>query len=523
MSTRRSPIRLTAIRMTSLLTGIACVAAGCQSSGSGDTDAFYATATVQRADVAEVVLLTGQVEAVNARMLTYTGATGRVAELAVGAGQEVAKGHLLLRLDTLDLERTLREAQADLEVARAVLAEAESQAGEAAIAKVEGRVVAAEQAFTDATVRLSMAQQLGWTPPQEAVADAAHSVRVAQDQLNLQTIGAQRAIIRSLEYNLAFYSRQLRDLSQDSPERSAVTKQLVDTQTDLDRALATREQTLQSARNEVSSRLSALAKAQLALDRATNSTEDPAATHLLKQREAADKLADFREILDELRAGAEGEEVRGARAGYDAALAAEEAAEEALLASRLNAPFDGVVLALYVQDGDAVQSGAQLLYLADLSTLRVRAQANEVDVPKLSMGQPVRITLDAYPLRAFEGRVLALPPFGQAQGGITMYEVEASLDEPSADVRLGMLATVRVIVGERSGVLTVPSAALLSITPDETVVKVRTGGGGSREQSVQIGLDDGIRAEVLSGLAEGDVVLIPLVPQRDPYAHVPIR
>jgi macrolide-specific efflux system membrane fusion protein len=85
-----------------------------------------------------------------------------------------------------------------------------------------------------------------------------------------------------------------------------------------------------------------------------------------------------------------------------------------------------------------------------------------------------------------------------------------------------MLANARAVIGERQDVLTVPAAALVYRTPEEVVVMVRGADGRAREQQVAIGLNDGILAEVLSGLSEGQTVLVPLVPPGEPFGPGPI-
>ena len=488
----------------------ALILAGCQSGTSDDLEAFYPI-TVTRGTIADVVVMTGPVVAVNSRWLSMGMGGGRVVELLVSQGQPVEAEQVLLRLDTSNLQRKLRETEADLQVAQVVLDEAQRQAGEIELAEAEADLASAEAQLASAEVKLILAQQLGIAYLREAVDDAEVALQVARDQLHLAELGTNQSTIRSLEYDLAFYERTLRDLRPDDDRRLQAEERLVEVQRDLDAARASREEALRAGREQVQKQEVELARARTSLARALSGEEDPTNAPRLAHQQAMADVEQAARALEALKLGVDSEAVRAAKTAYQAALAEVEGAKAALDAASLRAPFKGIILAVGVQLNQQVQPSDLLLLLADLDDLRVQAQANEVDVPKLSIGQSVRITFDAYPGELYSGRVLSLPPRGQSQGGVSYYQVETSLEGEGADVRLGMWANARVIIGERWGVLTVPMAALVYRTPNDIVVRVRGDDGRAREQPVKIGLDDGIVAEVLSGLTEAQTVLVPLL------------
>ena len=486
------------------------VLAGCRSGTPDDLEAYYPT-TVERGTIADVVVMTGPVVALNSRWLTMGMNGGRVVELLVNQGQAVEAGQVLLRLGTNDLERKLREAEADLQVAQVALDEAQRQAGEIELAEAEADLASAEAQLASAEVELRLAQRLGIVHLQEAVDDAEVALQVARDQLHLTELGANQSAIRALEYDLAFYQRTLRDLRPGDSRRLQAEERLTEVQRDLDGARAGRDEALRAAREQVRKQEVELAKARTSLARAQSGEEDPTNAPLLARQQALSRLEQASRELEALKQGVDSEAVRAAKTAYEAALAEVDGARAALDAASLRAPFDGIVLTILVQPNQQVQPSDSLFFLADLNDLRVQAQANEVDVPKLALGQTVRITFDAYPGERYSGRVLSLPPRGQSQGGVSYYQVETSLEGEGADVRLGMWANARVVIGERWGVLTVPTAALVYVSPDDIVVRVRGDNGTIREQRVKIGLNDGIAAEVLSGLSEGQTVLVPLL------------
>jgi multidrug efflux pump subunit AcrA (membrane-fusion protein) len=112
--------------------------------------------------------------------------------------------------------------------------------------------------------------------------------------------------------------------------------------------------------------------------------------------------------------------------------------------------------------------------------------------------------------------VLSMPLRGSESGGMSVYQIETTLEQEGSEIRSGMLANVRFVVGEKHDVLTIPAAAVQYRPNNETYVYLRTGDGKTQEQTVEIGLNDGIMAEVLSGLSEGQTVLVPLVAPMDP-------
>ena len=507
-----------ALLLTALLVGLP----GCrQSRSGGPPEALFTPATVTRGDMADVVQVAGQVVAPNARMLTFGTVSGRVLEVMVRPGQTVGKGQPLARIDTTEQERVLRQAQADLKVAEAVLADAQRTATGAELAKAEADLAAAEAELALARVSLAVAREEGLAPLQRAVADAEVALKVAQDQLRLTEMGGSQSSIRRLEYQQAFFQRALRDARTDEAASDAQSA-LAAVERELASARSGQADALRNARDAVSKAEEQLARAQAALARARAGQEDPTAQARLAHEQAQANVERARKAVEELKAGGDSPAVKAARTGYEAAVARVESARAAIAGSTLTAPFDGVVFAVFVGVDDELQPGQNVVYLADPSDLRVQAQATEMDVTRLTVGQAVRVTFDAYPGKLFSGQVLSLPVRGREAGGMSVYQIETSLAQGEADVRPGMLANVRVVVGEVKDVLTIPSAALQYRPDGTTYVTVRTAEGQAREQAVSIGLNDGIVAEVRQGLSEGDTVLIPLVPPTEPRGYGPM-
>ncbi len=135
--------------------------------------------------------------------------------------------------------------------------------------------------------------------------------------------------------------------------------------------------------------------------------------------------------------------------------------------ARVSAPMSGVVIKKGVELGETVTSGVSsfnagtvLFTVADLKSLIIRVNLNEVDIAKVSVGQPVRITLDAYPQKVFTGRVSFVAPSAELVEKIKVFKVEVTLDELGDSFRTGMSANVEILGEKRDKATSIPLEAL---------------------------------------------------------------
>lgn len=145
---------------------------------------------------------------------------------------------------------------------------------------------------------------------------------------------------------------------------------------------------------------------------------------------------------------------------------------------RLNvtSPMDGVVIRRPVELGDTVTSGVSsfnagtvLMTVADVGTMIIKAGINEVDIGKVRLEQPVRITLDAYPKVRFAGVIKRIAPAARLEEKVKVFDVEIAVDRQGAELRTGMTANIDVVGEKRAAVLTVPVEALFRRDEKEIV------------------------------------------------------
>jgi len=179
--------------------------------------------------------------------------------------------------------------------------------------------------------------------------------------------------------------------------------------------------------------------------------------------------------------------------------------EEFYRATPVVSPIDGTVIQRKLEPGQSFTASDALLVIAD--RLLVEAQVDETDIAQIRLRLPARILLDAYPDESVPASVGALAYEAKTVSNVTTYTVDVVPARIPARMRSGMTATVTFLIAAKDDVLRVPSHALHDDDGSKFVL-VSDAKGASREQAVETGLSDGRQTEILSGLSEGDKVLI---------------
>lgn len=209
--------------------------------------------------------------------------------------------------------------------------------------------------------------------------------------------------------------------------------------------------------------------------------------------------------------------------------------------ARVSAPMAGVVIARGVELGETVTSGVSsfnagtvLFTIADLKSLLVRVNLNEVDIAKVHVDQPVRVTLDAYPQKTFNGKVRFVAPAAKIVDKIKVFEIEVALDNLDESFRTGMSANVEILGESRPQALSIPLEALqrregatvayrlkADLKPDQIAKAKESLEGRSKfvwlsenwkdyfePIKVEAGIATLERVEVVAGLSAGDQVAL---------------
>lgn len=253
-----------------------------------------------------------------------------------------------------------------------------------------------------------------------------------------------------------------------------------------------------------------------------------------------------------------------AKAQVANARAAVGAARDNLAAATLTSPIDGTVAAINGAVGQWIAGGttsanssssasaSALFTLVRLDDLQVTAQVNEADISKVKLGDPVSFTVSALPNQTFNGKVLSIQPVGTTSNNVVNFNVTTSI-QSTGDTKLypGMTATMNIVAAERPNALQVPNLALSfpatairdgllgqpGATKGAPAVKVgsaqkiavapgseagpTTATGDVRRGLVMtlkngqlvpvpvtLGITDGTSTEILSGLQDGETVVV---------------
>jgi HlyD family secretion protein len=208
-----------------------------------------------------------------------------------------------------------------------------------------------------------------------------------------------------------------------------------------------------------------------------------------------------------------------AKASVAQALAELEVAEEELDNASIRSPINGVVLLRRVEVGDAVSSitmqGAMaplLMELGDTTQLSVKALVNESDIGQVRLGQPATLTIESFREQRLNGTVTRIAPLGSEKDNVTNFEVEISLPDfrSGPQLRPSMSVTAEIVLEHRRDVLLIPETALRYNNGERPMIEFPDSESptGGRLSSVQLGISDGVHAEVRSGLGEGQEIIL---------------
>jgi RND family efflux transporter MFP subunit len=227
-------------------------------------------------------------------------------------------------------------------------------------------------------------------------------------------------------------------------------------------------------------------------------------------------------ILDEsetiYRAGLNPQALRNYNINIETALINLNMAKQELLKTEIIAPFDGTIVAVDVKVNDQLSqfdySSKTAVYLVDTKRIRMTGVIDEIDITKVKVGQDAVLTVDALPGQRLNGHVKFVSPFGTLQAGVVNFPVEIYLDESenAPDLRGGLTATADIVMGKRDNVLQVPNRAIKGLSGDYWVDVVANAATATTERRpVKIGMQNKRNTEIVSGLQEGENVLIETI------------
>jgi len=238
----------------------------------------------------------------------------------------------------------------------------------------------------------------------------------------------------------------------------------------------------------------------------------------LDDAKSAVDLAANRRSAAQVQLGISKAKVAESTANVAQAQAAVERAEEQLANATIRAPINATVLTRDVEIGSPVSSilnmgsaATLVMTLGDIKQVFVRGKVDEVDIGRVRLGQPARITVETFKDKKFDGKVTQISPIGTEKDNVTTFEVKVSIDNPGNELKANMTANAEIVLQEYPNSLIVPEAAITYDAKRNPTVEVVDPGAkeGRRKVTIKTGVGNGTKTQVLEGLKQGDKVILP--------------
>lgn len=448
------------------------------SQSSDEATTTLTTVAIQPADLAQTaVSAAGNLTLVSERSVALT-VDGVVEEIDVAVGDTVKAGAVLLKLDTIELERAVAQAQLNVETAKIALADLQTPATASAIAVAEANLVEAKENLADVKAGPS-ATEIGAAQSSLAAAQASYNeLQAGPSDAEVTQLSAS---LKKAEVALAEAQRAYDQIAWRNDV--GMTSQAADLQSatiDYEAAKAAyAESTASASTSDVQSALSNIQNAQATLNDLQNS---PTAAEIAT---AEAQVTDAEATLTELQTGATTNELRNAQITLQQALITLETAYRDLEEATVTAPIDGVVLTLNADVGVRSSSGTVVATLTDPMQLDLVINVAEADIAHVDLDQAAMIEIDALPGQSFTGVVQKINPASDSDASSVSYPVTIRLtDNDLTDVRPGMnavatLANQTVIAADS---WLVPTNGLVKNGDTTTVTIVR----GTEQQVVTV-------------------------------------
>ena len=500
-----------------------------------DPLASYVFETVAVQDLTQTVSVTGMIVPASDVTLAFeTG--GRVGYVLGGVGTRVYKGMVLASLVSSDVASDLAQAQAAVVSAQATLKQQEAgvEAQEVKLKELEKgarpeEIQIQETALTIAQSDLSQLQSSQSSLLMNAQIQADDAVnRLTDDfftndqsavpQFRFQTsssIGSgflegQRVQIQSI---LDMFS--LTQLSEAKVQLSQIKSYLSFLTTAFDQVIGYADGTTVSSTTIETNKASlktALTNIQTSIDTLSD-REDAIASQTLVVEKIKQELALKKAPATQEQLAAQQAAIKQAQALVEvqkANIAQAQAKVQSIQAQfskkSIVAPFSGIISKQDAKVGEIVGASTPVVSLISDSAYEIEAHIPEVDVGLIQVGQPAEVHLDAYPTDVFLARVIQLDPAETIIEGVSTYRIVLEFETTDDRLKSGMSVDLDIVTNKKSGVLSVSSRAIIT-RDQQTYVRVKIG-TLVLERDVQVGIRANGRTEIISGLEEGEEVVV---------------
>ncbi len=496
--------------------------------------------TVSRGAVIQEVSETGTVKKGDKINLSFKSA-GKVEKVYVEVGEEVKTGDPLAKLDSRQLYIQLEESKASLDLYRAqlnkLLAGAslqETQIAKTVVDNAEASSAAAQQSLTDVKLQAEDSLASVYENALSALDDAylkiynsfssADSVQrayfIANDQEGLkvrESVGViSTALSGAKSYldiakasskraNIDSALSKMKDYLNDVSGALKIIRDNCETTGYRDRVTSTEKTSLDTHRGYINTALTSISTSQQTISsvKITNDYNVNVAQANVSATAGALKAA--QDEYTRITADPRQEDVDLYSAQVNQAEARVSLLESQIGDTTLRSPTNGQIASIEKREGEIVQG--VMITLLPASPFEIKADIYEEDVVKMKVGNPVEISLVAFPDQLFTGKVVEIDPAGKLVDGVVYYETTIDFDNIPEGVRPEMTADIVVKTAERENVIIISSSTLQSKNGKDIVQVFKDDKTEDREITIGLeGIDNLV--EVVSGLQEGEKIVI---------------
>lgn len=521
----------------------------------------YVTDTVQKGTIIASVTGTGQISASNQINLTPK-AGGTVISVPVVAGQKVSTGQLIAQLDTTDAQKTVRDAQVNLDSAKLALAKIQEPADQLSTTQAQNSIANANDTKQSAQSDLVQTYESGFN----SVSNTFLDLPATMSGLDTVIYGTNAALTSVQQANVDYYtdaagqySDQSLQLKQDVVTKYKIARTAYD-QTFSDYKTVVRSsdaKTIESIINETYATAKDVADAVKSMNNLVQFYKDQLTSRNLPTKALADThlatlngytsqinthLVDLLTVTNKIKSDkdsivsadrtitANNQSLQKLQAGADAldiqsAQLTIKQRENALLDARQNladysirAPFSGTIATLSINVANTVSSATNVATLITPQKV-AEISLNEVDAAKVKQGDQATLTFDAIDGLEITGKVVEIDTVGTVSQGVVTYMVKISLDTQDERVKPGMSTSAAIITNSKIDVLVVPNSAIKTQgttsyvevfnppIPTSTSTQGVPSSIAPQRQVIVVGLSNDSDSEVMSGLNEGDQIV----------------
>jgi len=464
------------------------------------------TTPVISSDIAKKIVITGSVNAF-AEVDVYPKQSGEIVKLMIDKGDRVKAGQILANIESQSFKLQTEQAKADLENAKAAYDKSSSLAyvdSETNFKQAKSNLDRLQSSLNQAEIDLNLQTKQADLSIKKAGSD----LRIAQAKLDVAVNGAReqelepaKARVENAKKNLerltALYEAAM--VSQDQVEAAQLNYDTYNAQYSLLKE-GVRPEDLDSLKAQVESAKTSLQSAQenKLLVNIKQATFESAKAQVDSAQAA------FEQANTEKTSEIWKKEIAQADAAVKRAQASLGLAQEHLDESAIKAPISGTISERYMDKGDIASLTKPFVTIVNIDTVKVIAKVPERELENVRLGQKAIIKPDAYPGEEFTGKVTNISPIIDTSSQTCDIEIEV----PNQNQRLkpGMFTRVELTVSEDKVTLVIPADSFINEGEDNYVFVADN--GKAVKKKVTLGISDGTKTEVISGLNLGEQLII---------------